>query len=1329
MAGSNLDRELLLSVAGGLGSRVKSSAGSSLYTRSDDCHECLQDLQRFLREDDVETREAFFAINQSNICRTDICPLIEACSEDTKLVYSALKVATFLTMPVNPDSQQQASQIGLMQRAADAFVSSEALPVIVGLVVAPLERHPRMTEEDALIVQLVIAFLRNLVTLPDPPLTPGSQREDRAHLRARLMQRLMDTHALELLNLMAQHVHERPFTNEGPVLMEIYAGLFRGVKAQHLVSAPARLAQQQSRAAPAAPSATTASGPGSMEAAGARRFSVNRAGPISGLGNRDPLRDARQVRGAAGKQRHGRFGGVFVKRVGAQEAAHSVITGNPKTDTLPTVRAPQQPSHFQKRKAKEDPSAKPTLTTLVGLREGLEGLLDGGYNRLLGTVRKQLEPGMGISRLDRQDFLHFFFVSHLCTGYIRMQQEAHVKDKRSQHKENHPAEAGEEVKMQGMSPFLQISATMGWDTFSIVRNLWLSTIDLPTNSPEKDWGMQAASLRLLKEMLFTLDMAQLVGSSADRQASDRLQRRLLHDDQKESGLLPVLGRLIKGFNFQHQNRDHAVDLVEALHVVLRLLERLSSAEAGGFLVKRKAAVKAQRAKKAAPAEPAEGEEAASGHPDAGASANEGPAETAAEPASQAGAGSPAASGLHGRERHDPFEEAEMEELAEEKRRLTKEVAYDLLQRLRQELAFPAVVHFYTWLLRGYSTNGSFLNHCLLSFLKRIASSDALNLEPMLYQLSVLRIFHQMLGDGAFRKQPGSGPLLHFSTGIVRSIFKRLVPMPEPPLGTAEPRQHHLEGNEGEEAESRPSAEEQHAAEEERRKQLQAQEGLSCMMFVELLFWKNSREAMDVRNEYHWKPEPVRRVRGQVGFGADGDDSNEEEQSAQRHQFLPAQIERLTELWEEHGGPGASSKDVLTAIVTNFENGSVPKARIARQLKTLGLKRGALSSRQEEKVKEGWERWGQQRPAAQLIADSLGQGVKKSLVNKYLKKLGLRGQGKQSKGHGMAGLSDDEFSSGAASASGSGSDSEPDPAQDAAAGSKPGPRDKRSGSVSDHLSQGSIDCSEVLRDGQPATHAAEGDTAASDGATGVEQPVKGRDSGSKKPLEDGKADEVRTAQDKKKKRRRLSKRQPEPEGAQQKSKQLPQSAGIKKQSHRTSRKALEAPRGARKRQPGRGKTSDSSDHDDATAALPPQIAMSDDDVPDLVEEHAWGRHQDQQDQIQLQSAAAKDVTLTSSEPEDDEPEHRPQGREPQAKSLHVSERAQGASKAELNAPQRSPLATLQAAQEHQQNSNALRPGGTPPKANLSSPELKDGAAPQLMTCHADSDLVEKLVLYT
>ena len=50
--------------------------------------------------------------------------------------------------------------------------------------------------------------------------------------------------------------------------------------------------------------------------------------------------------------------------------------------------------------------------------------------------------------------------------------------------------------------------------------------------------------------------------------------RLLHDDQKESGLLPVLARLIKQFDRKFQGREHANELAQCLHVVLRMLERL-----------------------------------------------------------------------------------------------------------------------------------------------------------------------------------------------------------------------------------------------------------------------------------------------------------------------------------------------------------------------------------------------------------------------------------------------------------------------------------------------------------------------------------------------------------------------------------------------------------------------------------------------------------------------------------------------------------------------------------------------------------------------------------
>jgi hypothetical protein len=51
--------------------------------------------------------------------------------------------------------------------------------------------------------------------------------------------------------------------------------------------------------------------------------------------------------------------------------------------------------------------------------------------------------------------------------------------------------------------------------------------------------------------------------------------RLLHDDQKESGLLPVLARLIKQFDRKFQGREHANEIVQCLHVVLRMLDRLA----------------------------------------------------------------------------------------------------------------------------------------------------------------------------------------------------------------------------------------------------------------------------------------------------------------------------------------------------------------------------------------------------------------------------------------------------------------------------------------------------------------------------------------------------------------------------------------------------------------------------------------------------------------------------------------------------------------------------------------------------------------------------------
>lgn len=64
-------------------------------------------------------------------------------------------------------------QAEYMQLVKEAFMEKDAMAVIVGLVAEPLAKHPRMTEADGLIVQLVITFIRNLLKIPDRAATAG----------------------------------------------------------------------------------------------------------------------------------------------------------------------------------------------------------------------------------------------------------------------------------------------------------------------------------------------------------------------------------------------------------------------------------------------------------------------------------------------------------------------------------------------------------------------------------------------------------------------------------------------------------------------------------------------------------------------------------------------------------------------------------------------------------------------------------------------------------------------------------------------------------------------------------------------------------------------------------------------------------------------------------------------------------------------------------------------------------------------------------------------------------------------------------------------------
>lgn len=71
--------------------------------------------------------------------------------------------------------------------------------------------------------------------------------------------------------------------------------------------------------------------------------------------------------------------------------------------------------------AEESRSALPPKLMLM-LREFLQQFLALGYGPLMETIREKLEPGLGVSRLDPEDFLRFVQLARLCTSFTFIQQ-------------------------------------------------------------------------------------------------------------------------------------------------------------------------------------------------------------------------------------------------------------------------------------------------------------------------------------------------------------------------------------------------------------------------------------------------------------------------------------------------------------------------------------------------------------------------------------------------------------------------------------------------------------------------------------------------------------------------------------------------------------------------------------------------------------------------------------------------------------------------------------------------------------------------------------------
>ncbi|KAL6127196.1 hypothetical protein ACLB2K_075238 [Fragaria x ananassa] len=223
-----MDLQGLSVICNGLGIALGDDDGNRIgYRKHKYCLDNLKDLLRFLRRDDQQNRDVFKEVCKWNIVSKDLIPIIEHCQED-------LKVLVFLTMPVEPTSNDVLQQTEYLWELKSSITSSDIVTVIVSLLESPLENLESdvFTEDDWKLVQLVLTLFRNILAIQDISLHQKSGGTASQFLSRRdgFLELLFRENVMDLVLVITQYIgdHRSYLSHDNLLLLEIFHYTFMG---------------------------------------------------------------------------------------------------------------------------------------------------------------------------------------------------------------------------------------------------------------------------------------------------------------------------------------------------------------------------------------------------------------------------------------------------------------------------------------------------------------------------------------------------------------------------------------------------------------------------------------------------------------------------------------------------------------------------------------------------------------------------------------------------------------------------------------------------------------------------------------------------------------------------------------------------------------------------------------------------------------------------------------------------------------------------------------------------------------------------------------------
>ncbi|KAK2654028.1 hypothetical protein Ddye_013884 [Dipteronia dyeriana] len=970
-----MDMEGLSVICAGIGLADEDEIGNRIgYSTGEYCLDNLKDLLRFLRRDDPKTREVFKQVCKWNIVSKDLIPIFEYCQDDRNLVLNAVKVLVFLTMPIEPSSNDIPEQIEYLWGLKSAITCSDTVAVIVSLLEGPLENLEceAFTEDDWKLVQLVLTFFRNILAIQDipPHQKAGGSASEFVSLRDKFVELLFNENVMDIIIVIAQHVggSRGHFRHDNLLLLETFYYIFMGQDPELIAK-------------------------------------VHQKGSKKGGDNKDSLdslkslmakeEEKRKISRLENAIRHSQFSGTFARPT--MDGSKAVFKGNPNRASHNIILKPHKGHKGVNKRIVWDIGGLPSTkdNDLELLHDFVNQFLSGSYNVLMQSIRKDIEKEH--HAIQNSDIIIFFRVAQFVTSFQYHKILSSKPTKETDTSEASADEFADSTLFKGniCGP---IASSMDDSMFQLVISKWRYAFDGLKET--KEYKFLSAAGSLMKNLICMLDLVlKLLPEDSKEPQTTRILLYKLFYDQTDQGVTQFLLNLIKAFDTHKQPKSDLADLVEMICVLVRLMEKL---QARGTLRvskksrrgRKKEVVKiekevlngekeVQNGEKEAESEgkkkvlkgekEAENEVSGSnatiqddicisnsehiedfcmlqkenptnttsdGNEDMTIPAQIDEPEKLAPDSGDLGVNLPQMDERKS-DHMDDYLNCSSGDSGDEQPAATEEVDFRVSTFI-SAFANCSIIQKLCWLLNFYKSNSNRTNHYIICMLRTI--TDDLELAPMLYQLSLLTTFYDILAEQKSCPCKDYENIVDFLKSLVRKMFKRMKNQP--------------------------------------------------LLFVEILFWKTCRECHYINAEYMLQElgNVKKRTGNWENVSEIGEIGSSQAKGWSRRSLADALGEDEADVVISHdlGYQNELQEDIPSGLNSETDRGissmqgefdKVPKRK----------RRLVLSNEWDKKIKDLYDKFKDDQNCSRLIAESLDPDGKVSAaqVSNKLKQLGFQ----------------------------------------------------------------------------------------------------------------------------------------------------------------------------------------------------------------------------------------------------------------------------------------------------------------------------------------------------